>query len=346
MSGLCDAPRANNTTGTTGVTDATGDIATRLAADTAGLLTIRDWTRYAASAFTRAHLAFGQGSASAVEDAVWLVTHALALPRDGLDRFFDARITAAERDALLAVLRRRIEDREPAAYITGEAWLGDFSFRADRRAIIPRSYFLEVIPDQINPWLADPENIRAAADICTGGGSLAILLANAYPNAVIDAVDISPDALALASENIADYGLQDTVRLWLGDLLEPPAPFPPDAGAGTRFPPPVPLPDYNIIVCNPPYEPERFLETLPAEFRHEPPNALVSGADGMDILRRLLPQAAARLAAGGVFLAEAGGLRAAIEQEFPALEINWLPTADGSDCVFLARQAELSAHFL
>lgn len=303
--------------------------ARRLPADTAALLTVRDWLRYAVSLFSAEKLFFGQGCSRAFDEAVFLVRHTLHLPHEGLETFYDARVTASEADALRGVLERRAYGREPAAYITGEAWLGDYSFRVDRRVIVPRSYFLELIPEELNKWLADPEAVSSVADVCTGSGCLAILLAMAYPNASVDAVDISRDALDVAALNVADYRLEDRVILHRADVLEGVTPEEP----------------YDIIVCNPPYEPESVLETLPEEFRHEPENALVSGVDGLDVIRRLLPQAACRLKENGILLIEVGGLHDAIAAEWPEMDIHWLHTADESDCVCLIHATELRRLF-
>ena len=303
--------------------------ARRLPADTSALLTVRDWLRYAVSLFTAEKLFFGQGCARAFDEAAFLIRHTLHLPHEGLETFYDARVTASEADALRGVLERRAYGREPAAYITGEAWLGDYSFRVDRRVIVPRSYFLELIPEELNKWLPDPEAVTSVADVCTGSGCLAILLAMAYPNAAVDAVDISQDALDVAALNVEDYHFGDRIALHQADVLDGVTPAEP----------------YDIIICNPPYEPESVLETLPDEFRHEPENALVSGVDGLDVIRRLLPQAAQRLKERGVLLIEVGGLQDAMHAEWPELDIHWLHTADESDCVCIIHASELRRLF-
>lgn len=297
-----------------------------LPADTGALVTLRDWLRYAVSLFNREKLFFGQGCASAYDEAVFLLQHALALPTEGLETFLDARLTKSEIAGVKNYLCRRAFDREPAAYITGEAHLGEFSFRVDKRVIVPRSYFLEIIPEQLNQWLRDPEGVARIADVCTGSGCLAILLALAYPNAQVDATDLSQDALDVAGENVSDYQLQDRISLYKSDVL---AGVPPGGAP------------YDIIVCNPPYEPESVLNTLPEEFRHEPENALVSGTDGLDVIRKLLPEAAARLAPHGILLIEVGGLHDAMAAEWPNLEIHWLATQDESDCIALIQASAL-----
>ncbi|MDR2862701.1 MAG: 50S ribosomal protein L3 N(5)-glutamine methyltransferase [Puniceicoccales bacterium] len=293
--------------------------------DTAGLLTLRDWLRYAVSLFRREKLFFGQGATTAFDEAVWLLQHTLHLPREGLETFLDARLLPGEIREVKKVLERRALGHEPAAYITGEAWLGEFSFRVDKRVIVPRSYFLEIIPEQLSQWVPGLEEVARAADVCTGSGCLAILLAHACPNAHIDATDNSSAALEVAALNVADYHLGERITLHHADVL-------------------VGVPDgtgYDVIVCNPPYEPESVLKTLPEEFRHEPQAALTSGADGLDVIRKLIPQAAERLAPNGILLIETGGLREALEKEFPALEIHWLPTLDETDCVALIQATSL-----
>ncbi|MDR0535182.1 MAG: 50S ribosomal protein L3 N(5)-glutamine methyltransferase [Puniceicoccales bacterium] len=310
------------------------DNAARIARETKGrLFTLRDWLRYATSLFNAQKLFFGQGAPDATAEAVWLLRHALHLPRNDelWAQFLDARLTEDEAAALCEVLARRAFGREPAAYITGEAWLGEHSFRVDPRVIIPRSYFLEIIPGQLQDWLGDVDAPMRAADVCTGSGCLAILLALACPETVIDATDLSTAALEVAALNVADYGLRDRIHLHRADVLEG---VPPDS---------LPAGGYDIILCNPPYEPEDVLKNLPEEFRKEPPQALVSGPEGMDVIRRLLAQSTRLLAPNGILLIEVGGLREKLEAEYPALEFNWLPTHDASDCIALLHATNLRA---
>ncbi len=293
-------------------------------AGTEVLLTMRDWVRFAVSLFTRKNLFFGHGMASAFDEAVYLIGHTLSLPADGPETFFDARLTAPEIAAVKTALFRRAVERVPAAYITREAWLGGLRFYVDERAIVPRSYFVEIIPDQILPWIPgmDADAVENVADICTGGGSLAILLARAFPRAHVDAADISPDALEVARKNVSDYGLEKRISLWESDVFDSVVPAKECAANG-----------YDVIVCNPPYEPEALRATLPEEFRKDPDTALFSGADGLDVIRKLFPQVAKRLARNGVLLVEVGGLREALEEAFPRLAIDWLATEDGADCI-------------
>jgi ribosomal protein L3 glutamine methyltransferase len=294
------------------------------------LHTLRDWLRFAVSLFTRENLFHGQGATTAFDEAVWLLQHTLHLPHEGLETFLDAHLIDSEKDAILHVLEQRVFDHKPTAYITRQAWLGDFSFRVDHRVIIPRSYFTEIIPEQLNHWIPDPDTVTRIADICTGSACLAILLASAYENAHVDATDISPEALEVASLNLEDYQLQKRITLHCTDVLEGLTP----GGAG-----------YDLIVCNPPYEPQAILATLPPELCHEPAQALVSGEDGLDVIRKLFPQAAESLAPHGILLIETGGLRSTLENLFPELEFHWLHTHDRSDCIALIHATSLRKIF-
>lgn len=290
-------------------------------AGTQVLVTLRDWTRFAVSLFSKSGLFFGQGMSTAYDEAVYLLCHTLGLPTDGgAETFFDAKLTPNEIAEIKSVLTRRALERVPAAYITREAWLGNYRFYVDERTIVPRSYFTEMIPEKMLPWIPgmDVEAVERIADVCTGGGSIAILLAEAFPNAAVDACDISDAALEVARKNVSDYGLENRISIWKSDVLDG-----------------VPADDasYDIIVSNPPYEPEELRATLPEEFRKEPDNALFSGADGLDVIRRLLPQAAKKLTRNGALFIEVGGLQDALAEAFPQLEISWLETADGSDCI-------------
>lgn len=297
------------------------------------LKTVRDWTRFAVSLFTARGLFFGQGMSSAYDEAVYLIFHTLSLPTDGgAETFFDARLTTREIADVKAVLRRRAVERVPAAYITREAWLGGFRFYVDERVIVPRSYFTEIIPEKILPWIPgmDADAVETAVDVCTGGGSLAILLADAFPRAHVHAGDISDAALEVARKNVEDYALEDRVSLWKSDVLDG-----------------VPVEDgsCDVIISNPPYEPESLRKGLPEEFRREPDNALFSGEDGLDVIRKLLPQAAKKLKRNGVLLIEVGGLQDALADAFPRLEMSWLDTADGSNCICAISASSLRAVF-
>lgn len=286
--------------------------------------TVRDWLRWAVSRFNEAELVFGHGTDNAFDEAAYLILHTLHLPVDRLDPFLDAKLTPAERLAVLNILEQRIVRRVPASYLTREAWLGHFRFYVDERVIVPRSYFAELIDDGLAPWVTHPERIHDALDLCTGSGCLAILMAHAFPNAAIDAVDISPDALAVARRNVDDYRLNERIRLVQSDLL---------AGLGGRR--------YDLIVCNPPYVTAEAMSTLPAEYRHEPALALGSGEDGLDVVRRLLAGAADFLTPEGLLFVEVGHNGHLADAAFPDLSFNWIDTPSGEGKVFLISRTDL-----
>lgn len=295
-------------------------------AEAAGhLRTLRDWLRFAASQFSAAGLAYGQGSTNAYDEAAYLILHTLHLPLDRLDPFLDAALTPREAQAVAEVLRRRVEERVPAAYLTNEAWLGDFRFYVDRRAIVPRSYIAELLPEGLEPWLGNAGAVTRALDLCTGSGCLAVLLAHAFPDAEVDATELSADTLEVAERNVADYALENRIHLHRGDLF-----------AGLPGP-------YQVIVSNPPYVNAESMARLPAEFRAEPEAALAAGKDGLDIVRRILAEAGSRLAKNGVLVVEIGHNRDALEKAFPDLPFTWLETSGGDGFVFLLNGAELNA---
>ena len=290
----------------------------------AELKTLRDLLRFAVSRFEEAGLFFGHGSDNAWDEAVYLVLHTLHLPIDNLTPFIDARLTSDERAAVLAVIERRIKARLPAAYLTHEAWLGDFRFYVDERVIVPRSHIAELLREQLNPWVSDPWAIGRVLDLCTGSGCLAILAAHAFPEAVVDAVDISSDALAVAQRNVADYGLEDRLNLIESDAF---------AGIAGR--------KYDVIISNPPYVNAESMDALPHEYRQEPELALASGEDGLDFTRIILARAAEHLNPGGVLVVEIGHNRDALEAAFPDTPFTWLDTEAGDRYVFMLRREEL-----
>jgi ribosomal protein L3 glutamine methyltransferase len=294
--------------------------------DTHELLTLRDWLRFTVSAFNEAGLSFGHGSDNAYDEAAYLILHTLHLPLDTLEPFLEAHITARERQALLDLLRRRVEQRVPAAYLTHEAWLGEFKFYVDERVIVPRSFIAELLRDGLAPWVEQPENVISVLDMCTGSGCLAILAAHTFPNAEVDAVDLSEDALAVAEHNVDDYGLHDRVRLVQSNLF--------DAMEGER---------YDIILSNPPYVDAESVDALPPEYLHEPELALGSGADGLDATREIIKRAADHLHPGGLLIVEIGHNRAALEAAYPDLPFTWLDVAAGDEFVFLLRREDLVA---
>lgn len=288
------------------------------------LYTLRDWLRFAVSRFHAAKLVFGHGCNDAYDEAAYLLLHTLHLPPDRLEPFLDAHLTPGERLEVLSVIERRVTERLPAAYLTHEAWLGDFSFYVDERVIVPRSFIAELLREQFAPWVADPDQIGNALDLCTGSGCLAIVATHAFPQAQVDAVDLSPAALAVAQRNVADYGLEDRVRLIESDLFT--------QLEGRR---------YDLILSNPPYVNAPSVASLPPEYLHEPKLALGSGTDGLDATRTILRHAAAHLNPGGLLVVEIGHNRDALEAAFPDLPFIWMDVAAGDQFVFMLHREDL-----
>jgi ribosomal protein L3 glutamine methyltransferase len=291
------------------------------------LVTLAGWLRRAERKYAEHGAALGQIATGARDEALYLILWTLDLPLGSDASVLRRTPSASESAALTSVFRRRLVERVPAAYLTGEAWLGGLRFQVDERVLIPRSYFVEVLPRQVDPWLPDPAKVTRVADVCTGSGCLAILLARHFKGARVDALDLSPGALEVARMNVRRHRLSGRIRLLLGDLFES-----------------APTGRYDVILCNPPYEPTAHVDGLPEEFRREPRIALDGGPDGLALVRRLVGQAAQRLRPRGILLIEVGGGRAAFEAEFGHLEPHWLHTEDGSDCVCLIQAARLRPH--
>ena len=289
------------------------------------LRTIRDLLRFAVSQFNQAGLYFGHGSSNAYDEAAYLILKTLHLPLDQLEPFLDARLIDSECKQVLDIIERRATDRVPAAYLTHEAWLGDYSFYVDERVIVPRSFIAELLQTQLSPWVADPDYISSALDLCTGSGCLAILMANSFQNAHIDAVDISSQALEVAHRNIKDYGLENRIYLIESNLFSA-----------------LPERQYDLIISNPPYVNAESMVQLPPEYRHEPQSALASGIDGLDATHLILQQAALHLTDEGILLVEIGHNRDALEQAYPQLPFTWLETSAGDEFVFMLRRDQLS----
>lgn len=271
-------------------------------------------------------LAFGHGTTNAFDEAAYLALHALKLPLDQLDPNLDLRPTPRQITNVLKLFERRITERRPAAYLTHEAWLGDFRFYVDERAIVPRCYIAELLRDDLAPWIARPRKVRTALDLCAGSGCLAVLLAHSFPCAKIDAADISRDALQVARRNVAAYALQSRIRLVESDLF---------AALAGRC--------YDLIVSNPPYVTTAVMRRLPREYRREPRIALGGGSDGLAAVRVILREAAAHLNSGGLLVVEVGHNRARVERAFQRLAFTWPPTSSGDDCVFLLYREQLSS---
>jgi len=294
------------------------------------LVTIRDWLRYAVSRFNAAGLAYGHGTANALDEAAFLILHTLHLPIDQLDPWLDARLLTSERDAARDMIERRIATRKPAPYLTREAWIRGHSFYVDERVIVPRSYIGELLCRQMEAPAGeehlgfDPGPVRAALDLCTGSGSLAILAALALPDATIDASDISREALAVAERNVRDYDLQTRIALVQSDLF---------AGLGGRR--------YDLILANPPYVGAEALAAFPPEYAAEPALAHAGGVDGLDVVRRILAEAGDHLSPTGTLVVEIGTARDVLEQEFPHLPFQWLETDESEGEVFALAAAAL-----
>ena len=280
--------------------------------------------REAVTQFKRADLAFGHGTHNARDEAVYLILHTLKLPLGELDSVLERQLSSSEADAVRAILQRRVRERTPAAYLTREAWLGEFRFYVDERAIVPRSFIAELLRDGVAPWIADRRRVRSVLDLCTGSGCLAVLAAHAFPEASIDAADISAEALQVARRNVKDYKLGQRVRLVRTDLF--------DQLAARR---------YDLILSNPPYVNAAAMRALPREYQREPRLALAGGRDGLALVRRMLAQAAVHLNPEGLLIVEIGHNRAALEKAYPRLPFTWLDTSAGDEYVFMLRREDL-----
>ncbi len=288
------------------------------------LHTVRDWLRFAVSRFYQAKLFFGHGSNDAYDEATYLILHTLHLPLDRLEPFLDARLTDGERTEVLNIIQRRVQERVPAAYLTNEAFLGEFSFYVDERVIVPRSFIAELLRTQLSPWIAEPESINSVLDMCTGSGCLAILAAHEFPNAQIDAVDLSADALQVALHNVTNYELQDCVQLIQSDLF---------TELGDK--------KYDLIISNPPYVDAPSVAALPQEYLHEPALALGSGDDGLNATRAILKHATHHLNDNGILIVEIGHNRDALEAAYPKLPFTWLDVTAGDQFVFILHRNDL-----
>ena len=286
--------------------------------------TIRDLLRFATTQFNKAGLHFGHGSSNAFDEAVYLILKTLSLPLDQLEPFLDARLLDKERDQVLSVIDRRINDRVPAAYLTNEAWLGEYSFYVDERVIVPRSFIAELLQTQLAPWITEPEQIIRGLDLCTGSGCLAILMALYFENAQIDAVDISKPALEVAYKNVSHYGLEKRIHLIESDLFL--------SLKNKR---------YDLIISNPPYVNAQSMSQLPREYQYEPQNALSSGIDGLDATREILKYAARHLTDQGLLIVEIGHNRETLETIYPNIPFHWLETSAGNEFVFLLQRDQL-----
>ena len=288
------------------------------------LLTIRDWLRYTVTQFEKSDIFFGHGTDNSYDEAVWLIMSSLHLPLDTLENFLDAQLTLEERKHLESIIEQRITNRTPTAYLVKEAWLRGFKFYVDERVIVPRSFIAELLEDGFQPWIEYPEMVESAVDICTGSGCLGILLADAFPNAEIDVVDISQDALDVANINIANYGLQNQVHTIQSDMFT--------ALVGKT---------YDVIISNPPYVDAPSMAQLPQEYLNEPQLALGSGEAGLDHTHTLLREAASHLNDHGILVVEIGHNREALLAHYPSVPFTWLEVESGNQYVFLLTKEQL-----
>lgn len=288
------------------------------------LFSIRDWIRYAVSQFEASDVFYGHGTDNAYDEAVWLIMSALHLPMDTLNNFLDARMTTEERIKLANFINQRITQHTPTAYLLKEAWLQGLKFYVDERVLIPRSFIAELLADSLSSWIEFPEMVESAADICTGSGCLGILLASVFPNAEIDVIDISQDAIDVANINIANYSLQEQVTAIKSDMFT--------ALKGKK---------YDLIISNPPYVDAPSMAALPLEYQNEPQLALGSGDAGLDHTHTILREAANYLNDDGILIVEIGHNREALEAAYPNIIFNWLEVSSGNEFVFLLTKSQL-----
>jgi ribosomal protein L3 glutamine methyltransferase len=288
----------------------------------ADLKTLRDFFRYAVSRFNEAGLAYGHGTTNAVDEAAFIVLEGLHLPIDQLEPFLDANLTKPERTRLAGLIEARVATRKPASYLLNRAYIGGVGFYVDERVIVPRSFIGELLQSGAiaggeQSLVADAGTVHRVLDLCTGSASLAILAAMAFPNAKVDGVELSKDALQVAHRNVAEHGLQDRIELLHGDLFTP--------LAGRR---------YDVIITNPPYVDAEAMAALPEEYRQEPEMALAGGMDGLDIVRRILIEAPRHLNSDGGLLCEIGRGHDVLVDAYPELDFHWLDTEESSGEVF------------
>ncbi|MBC8212313.1 MAG: 50S ribosomal protein L3 N(5)-glutamine methyltransferase [Gammaproteobacteria bacterium] len=287
------------------------------------LTTLRDYVRWASSEFYRHQLSFGHGFGEALDEAVYLVLFALRLPADWPEKYFDCVLTLEEREQVLSVLSRRIETRQPAAYITHEAWFCGLQFYVDERVLVPRSPIAELINERFEPWI-DSSRVSSILDLCTGSGCIAISCQYAFPEALVSASDISAGALEVARKNLQNHQLTDTLMLYESDLFER-----------------IPAQKFDLIVSNPPYVDAEDMDALSAEFKAEPSLGLAAGEDGLEIVDRILRQATNYLSDHGVLVVEVGNSQLAMMQKYADMALSWIEFEHGGDGVFCITAQDL-----
>jgi len=290
------------------------------------LYSIRDFIRFGASQFRAAGLQFGHGTDNALDEAAWLVLHSLSLPLDLPEEWWTGRLTPAERSRVEAALRLRISTRKPAAYITREAWFMGLPFYVDERVLVPRSPIAELIAAGFSPWV-EPDAVHRVLDLCTGSGCIGLATGSVFPQAEVWLADVSPEALAVARRNARAHGMEERTRIIRSDVFD-----------GLEDAPP-----FDLIVSNPPYVDAGEMTELGPEYRHEPSLGLAAGADGLDVVRRILEEARPHLTDHGVLIVEVGNSQPALEAAFPELPFVWLEFAGGGQGVFLLTREQLPA---
>lgn len=288
-------------------------------------ISLREYILQTEENFDQADLHYGHGTIEALDEAAWLTGSALGINPDDLDTFLDRTLTQDELQLLDGLVTERIETRKPVAYLLNEAWFASHRFYIDERALIPRSLIGEYIQEQFQPWI-DISNVHSVLDLCTGSGCIAIAMALEFPDAKIDAVDISTDALAVAKRNVTDYALEDRVNLIQSDMFEE-----------------IECKQYDLIISNPPYVPQSSMELLPAEYDHEPTLALKAEDEGLAIIKNILENAPSYLNEGGFLVVEVGESRDAVDEKFPMTPFTWLTHESGEEAVFLLNKRDLEA---
>lgn len=291
------------------------------------LLTIRDFVRYAVSSFQEAGLYYGHGTDNAWDEASFLIWHSLHLPYHLQAEVLDARLLQSERELLYKLIQKRVKERLPLAYLTNEAWFAGLSFYVDERVLVPRSPIAELIENHFEPWL-NPEKVTRILDLCTGSGCIAIACAKAFPEAHIDATDLSQEALAVAKMNLLRHHCEAQVTLHQGDLFKP-----------------LKHEKYDLIVSNPPYVSHQEMQELPSEYRHEPEMGLIAGAQGLDLALVILENAAAYLKPEGILIVEVGNSEEALAEQFPQVPFTWLDFQRGGGGVFMLTAKQLKQFF-
>lgn len=288
--------------------------------------TLADWIRWAERHLERAKLYYGHGTETALDEAAWLVGHAAGLAPAELEAHLNDKPSPAQLETIRALVENRITTRKPLAYLLKEAWFAGLKFHVNERVLIPRSITGEYILERFQPWI-DPTKVHTTLDLCTGSGCIAVALAHVFPQSRVDATDISDDALAVARINVEQYGLRERVKLIKSDLFA--------ALDGAR---------YDLIVTNPPYVSREDMESLPAEYRHEPALALAAGEHGLDVIAKILARATDHMNPGGALVAEVGNSHAALAGRFPEVPFLWLTSETGDESVFLLTAAQLERY--